>query len=100
MDDFGSGYSSLNTFKDAHVDILKADMGFMDGIESSEKGKIVIDSIVDMAKKLDIPIVVEGVETPGQLEFLKEKGCEMAQGYLLSRPVPSTEFKEMLKKRQ
>ncbi len=97
MDDFGSGYSSFNTFKDAHVDILKADMRFMDGIESSEKGKIVIQTIVDMAQKLDIPIVVEGVETKGQYEYVKELGCQMIQGYYFSRPIPPEEFKSKLK---
>ncbi len=97
MDDFGSGYSSFNTFKDAHVDILKADMRFMDGVESSEKGKIVIRTIVDMAKKLDIPIVVEGVETEGQYEYVKGIGCEMIQGYYFSRPIPPDEFKSKLK---
>ncbi len=97
MDDFGSGYSSFNTFKDAHVDILKADMKFMDGIESSEKGKIVINTIVDMAKKLDIPIVVEGVETEGQYEYVKNIGCQMIQGYYFSRPVSPTDFRNMIK---
>lgn len=97
MDDFGSGYSSLNTFKDAHVDILKADMRFMDGIESSDKGKIVINTIVEMTKKLDIPMVVEGVETQGQYEFLRDIGCEMIQGYYFSRPVPPEEFRNMIK---
>ena len=97
MDDFGSGYSSFNTFKDAHVDILKADMKFMDGVESSEKGKIVIQTIVEMAKKLDIPIVVEGVETEGQYEYLKEIGCEMIQGYYFSKPVSPEEFRTLIK---
>ena len=97
MDDFGSGYSSFNTFKDAHVDVLKADMTFMDGVESSEKGKIVINTIVDMAKKLDIPIVVEGVETEGQYEYVKGIGCEMIQGYYFSRPVPPEDFRAKLK---
>ena len=97
MDDFGSGYSSFNTFKDAHVDILKADMKFMDGIESSEKGKIVINTIVEMTKKLDMPIVVEGVETEEQYEYLKSIGCEMIQGYYFSRPVPADDFRELIK---
>ncbi|SDB47078.1 GGDEF domain-containing phosphodiesterase [Butyrivibrio sp. INlla16] len=96
MDDFGSGYSSFNTFKDAHVDVLKADMKFMDGIESSEKGQIVINTIVEMTKKLDMPIVVEGVETEEQYEYLKSIGCEMIQGYYFSRPVPAEEFKRMI----
>ena len=97
MDDFGSGYSSFNTFKDAHVDVLKADMRFMDGIESSDKGKIVINSIVEMANKLDMPIVVEGVETEGQYEYVKGIGCDMIQGFYFSRPVPPEKFKEMIK---
>jgi diguanylate cyclase (GGDEF)-like protein len=96
MDDFGSGYSSFNTFKNAHVDILKADMKFMDGIVSSEKGKIVINTIVEMTKKLDMPIVVEGVETEEQYEYLRSIGCEMIQGYYFSKPVPAEKFKELI----
>ncbi len=96
MDDFGSGYSSFNTFKNAHVDILKADMKFMDGIVSSEKGKIVINTIVEMTKKLDMPIVVEGVEPEEQYEYLRSIGCEMIQGYYFSRPVPAEKFKELI----
>ncbi len=96
MDDFGSGYSSFNTFKNAHVDILKADMKFMDGIVSSEKGKIVINTIVEMTKKLDMPIVVEGVETEEQYEYLRSIGCEMIQGYYFSKPVSAEKFKELI----
>lgn len=96
MDDFGSGYSSFNTFKNAHVDILKADMKFMDGVSSSEKGKIVINTIVEMTKKLDMPIVVEGVETEEQYEYLRSIGCEMIQGYYFSKPVPAEKFKELI----
>ncbi len=97
MDDFGSGYSSFNTFKDAHVDVLKADMKFMDGLESSEKGKIVINTIVEMAKKLDMPIVVEGVETKGQYEYVKNIGCEMIQGFYFARPMPPEELRSLIK---
>ncbi|WP_029323157.1 putative bifunctional diguanylate cyclase/phosphodiesterase [Butyrivibrio sp. AE3004] len=96
MDDFGSGYSSFNTFKNAHVDILKADMKFMDGIGSSEKGKIVINTIVEMTKKLDMPIVVEGVETEEQYEYLRSIGCEMIQGFYFSKPVPADVFKSLI----
>ena len=97
MDDFGSGYSSFNTFKDAHVDVLKADMKFMDGLESSEKGQIVINTIVEMAKKLDMPIVVEGVETKGQYEYLRDIGCEMIQGFYFARPMSPTDFRALIK---
>ena len=97
MDDFGSGYSSFNTFKDAHVDVLKADMKFMDGLESSEKGQIVINTIVEMAKKLDMPIVVEGVETKGQYEYLRDIGCEMIQGFYFARPMAPEDFRALIK---
>ena len=92
MDDFGSGYSNLNMFKDMPIDIVKIDMIFLRGIEGSKNGMIVVESVVDMAKRLGLQTVVEGVETQQQYEFIRELGCEMIQGYYFSRPIPAEQF--------
>lgn len=92
MDDFGSGYSSLNMLKDLPVDILKVDMRFMDELETSEKAINVVTSIVHMAKWINMIVVAEGVETEAQSEFLENIGCDRIQGYLYSRPVDTEVF--------
>jgi EAL domain-containing protein (putative c-di-GMP-specific phosphodiesterase class I) len=88
MDDFGSGYSSLNLLKDYDFDVLKIDMAFLYGLESNHNSQEIVSSVVDMAKRLGIRTLAEGVETDAQREFLRGIGCEMVQGYLFSRPVP------------
>ena len=97
MDDFGSGYSSLNMLKDVPVDILKVDMRFVDGIENSNRAGNILTSVVRMAKWLGIPVVVEGVETQTQVDFLKSIGCDNIQGFYYSRPLPEGEFEEFIK---
>lgn len=92
MDDFGSGYSSLNMLKDLPVDILKVDMRFMDGLEMSEKAVNVVTSIVRMAKWIKMIVVAEGVETEAQSKFLESIGCDRIQGYFYSRPVDEDVF--------
>lgn len=96
IDDFGSGYSSLNLLKDLPVDILKIDKGFLDETEESKRSSIIVQQVVEMAKKMKIGTLCEGVETQKQAEFLKEIGCDMAQGYLFSRPIPMEEFEKMI----
>ena len=88
MDDFGSGYSSLNNVKDYVFDVLKIDMNFLRSFETNPKSAIVIRSIVNMAKELGVHTLAEGVETQEQYEFLREIGCEKLQGYLFSPPMP------------
>ncbi len=95
MDDFGSGYSSLNILKDLNVDVIKLDMNFLNG-EIGGRGGIIIKSVVQMAKWLQLPIVVEGVETVEQADFMKSIGCNYIQGFLYSRPLPEDEFVEKL----
>lgn len=97
MDDFGSGYSSLNVLKDYDVDLLKIDMLFLR--DFSEKSKKIIASIVDMAKKVGVRTLAEGVETKEQLMFLREIGCEKGQGYYIGRPQPYQETMEQLRAR-
>ena len=88
MDDFGSGYSSLNNVKDYVFDVLKIDMNFLRSFETNPKSAIVIRSIVNMAKELGMHTLAEGVETEEQFAFLREIGCEKVQGYLFSAPIP------------
>ncbi|KMT22874.1 diguanylate cyclase (GGDEF) domain-containing protein [Clostridium cylindrosporum DSM 605] len=96
MDDFGAGYSSLNLLKDLPVDILKLDREFFKEVNGTGRWKQVVLGIVSLAKSMGIKVVSEGVETEEQSEFLEEIGCDMAQGYLFSKPVPISEFKDML----
>ena len=96
MDDFGSGYSSLNTLKDIPIDLLKLDMKFMQGFESSERVKTIVTSIARMSRWLNVPMLAEGVETKEQYLFLKSIGCSYIQGYYFSRPTPEREFTEAI----
>lgn len=94
MDDFGSGYSSLNMLKNVPVDVVKLDKGFLDEILSTEKGKKIVQHSVAMVKDLDLKVIAEGVETQEQLEFLKQSSCDLVQGYFFSKPLPVEEFLE------
>lgn len=98
MDDFGSGYSSLNILKDVPVDILKIDMKFLDHLENSPKATNILYSVVRMAKSLDMKIIVEGVETQNQFEMLRSMGCNFIQGYYFSRPLEVEEFQRKLER--
>ena len=97
MDDFGSGYSSLNVLKDLEVDIIKLDMRFLSG-DVGGRGGTIISSVVQMSKWLQTPVIAEGVETNAQADYMKSIGCNYIQGYLYSKPVPEDEFVEKLKK--
>ena len=98
MDDFGSGYSSLNMLSEMPIDVLKMDMRFVRNIEASEMDFRLVKLIVDIAKFLNLNVVAEGVETAGQLELLKGLGCDLVQGYYFSRPVPPEEFEKLIEK--
>ena len=88
MDDFGSGSSSLNNIKDFVFDVIKIDMKFLRSFEVNPKSRVVLRSIVNMAKELGMHTLAEGVETEEQFAFLREIGCEKVQGYLFSAPIP------------
>ena len=92
LDDFGSGYSSLNVLKDYQFDVVKIDMRFLSNLENSEKAKTLIDCIIKMANRIDMLTLTEGVETETQAEFLNKAGCNRLQGYLFGKPVPKSEF--------
>ncbi|MCR5624372.1 MAG: EAL domain-containing protein [Lachnospiraceae bacterium] len=95
MDDFGSGYSSLNILKDLAVDIIKLDMVFLRGAVT-ERGGIIVTSIVQMARWLNTPIIVEGVETVEQADYMKSIGCNYIQGYLYAKPMDEDNFVKKL----
>ena len=95
MDDFGSGYSSLNTLKDIPIDILKLDMKFMEGFEKNAKVGTIVTSIARMSKWLNVPLLAEGVETKEQYDFLVSVGCSYIQGFYFSRPVPEKDFTDL-----
>lgn len=92
MDDFGSAYSSFNMLKDICVDVLKIDMKFLGDTENEERSHVILKSIVDLSKELNIKTVAEGVETEQQLQFLKDVGCDIYQGYYFSKPIPVANF--------
>ncbi len=96
MDDFGSGYSSLNTLKDVPVDILKLDLKFLSSEGENSRSGSILTSIVRMANWLNLPVIAEGVETVDQADFLKSIGCYTLQGYLFSRPIPEDEFLRLM----
>jgi len=97
MDDFGSGYSSLNMLRSLNVDIIKLDAQFLHISKSeSRKGISILESIVNMAKTMAIPVIVEGVETIEQINFLADLGCRYMQGYYFYRPMPVEEFEKLI----
>lgn len=97
MDDFGSGYSSLNMLRNIAVDIIKIDMKFLDiAHDDMQKGKQILKSVVNMSKEMNLPIIVEGVETEKQAEFLKKMNVRYAQGYLFYRPMAVEDFTQLL----
>ena len=94
MDDFGSGYSSLNTLKEIDMDVLKVDMKFLPVGEMVGRAEIILSSVIKMANWLGMQVVVEGVETRQQRDFLEGAGCECVQGYFFSKPIPSAEYEQ------
>lgn len=96
MDDFGSGYSSLNVLKDIAVDVLKIDMKFLDGSGDDGRSENILASVVRMAKWLNMPVVAEGAERKEQVSFLHSIGCEYVQGYYFARPMPVKEYEKLL----
>lgn len=98
MDDFGSGYSSLNTLKSTPFDVLKIDRSFFTSSMESLRGKKIISHTIAMSQDIGLDLIAEGVETNEQAEFLYQCGCNAAQGFLYSRPVPVPEFEKLMVK--
>ncbi len=96
LDDFGSGYSSLNVLKDYQFDVLKIDMNFLSGFSDNDKTRPILSNIVSLTQQLGMVSLTEGVEQNDQFDFLASIGCERAQGYLFSKPVPYERIKELI----
>ncbi len=94
IDDFGSGYSSLNVLKDMIVDTLKIDMCFLRETEQRDRSKTILRTIISMSKELGMEVITEGVETKAHVDFLTDMGCDVFQGYYFARPMPVSEFEE------
>ncbi|MCF0261287.1 MAG: GGDEF domain-containing protein [Sphaerochaetaceae bacterium] len=99
MDDFGSGYSSLNALREMPVDVLKMDAGFLSKRDWGLRGGKIITSVIRMASIIGIPVIAEGVETKEDADFLKSVGCSFMQGYYFSKPMSVIEFEEILKEK-
>ena len=99
MDDFGSGYSSLNMLTELPIDVLKLDMMFIRNLKNNEKNLYVLKLMMEIKTYFSVPIVAEGVETEEQLELLKNMGCDVIQGYYFSAPVPPEKFEAFVEER-
>lgn len=97
VDDFGAGFSSLNMIRNITVDTIKIDKDFLDNEIATEKGKIVVNHTIDMAKDLNLQVIAEGVETKEHVDFLKSSRCDVAQGYYFAKPMPLEEFDKLIK---
>lgn len=96
MDDFGSGYSALGLLQELPIDCIKLDRSFFIGCMENPRAQIIIDMIIEMAKRLDIQTVAEGIESEDQVEMLRDMGCDMIQGFYFSPPLPMNEFAQMV----
>lgn len=94
IDDFGSGYSSLNMLKEINADVLKVDMGFLEKTNNPDRSRAILSTIIALSKQLGMEVVTEGVETEEQLEFLRDAGCDIFQGYLFDSPMMISDFEE------
>ncbi len=92
MDDFGAGYSSLNSLKELQIDVLKIDANFFRGADAGERGMLIVSEVIDLAKKLNMKIVAEGIESREQVDFLTEQECDLIQGYFYAKPMPVADF--------
>lgn len=98
MDDFGSGYSSLNMLTTIPIDVLKMDMKFVRNMLRDQKSLKMCELVMDISRFLGVPVVAEGVEEKAQLDVLKSMGCQIIQGYYFSRPLPAEQFEELIQK--
>ena len=92
MDDFGAGYSSLNSLKDIPLDVLKLDGEFFRGEDEMGRGSIIVRETICLARELNMRVVAEGIEQREQVDFLASLGCDMIQGYYFAKPMPVAEF--------
>ena len=100
LDDFGSGYSSLNVLKDFDFDVIKIDMNFLTGFEQNERSKDILECVIQLATKLSMKTLTEGVETKEEADFLKRIGCNRLQGFLFGKPFSKEEFEDKISKKE
>ena len=98
LDDFGTGYSSMLYLKDLPIDAIKIDKEFIKYINTDKSSRIIVSKIISLATSLDMKIIAEGVEDEKQYQFLKKNGCEVIQGFLISKAVPYEEALELIEK--
>lgn len=96
IDDFGSGYSSLNSLKEIEVDLLKMDLKFFEKTGDSKRAEKIVSSVITLANDLGMPVIAEGVETKEDVEMVKAAGCQMVQGYYYAKPMPVEDFEKYL----
>ena len=96
IDDFGSGYSSLNSLKEIEVDLLKMDLKFFEKTGDSKRAEKIVSSVINLANDLGMPVIAEGVETAEDVEMIRAAGCQMAQGYYYAKPMPVADFEKYL----
>ncbi|MBR6090481.1 MAG: EAL domain-containing protein [Anaerolineaceae bacterium] len=96
IDDFGKGYSSLSLLKNINADILKIDMDFIQGEKNPDRGEVILSAIIEMADRLHMGVIMEGVETGEQVKSLIRLGCRHFQGFFFSRPIPVSDFEMIL----
>lgn len=94
IDDFGTGFASLNLLSVISADVLKIDKSLLDDVKNNPRARAIIKKVIELAHDIDMTVVCEGIETEPQLSYLKEIGCDIGQGYLLSRPISAKEFEE------
>ena len=94
LDDFGSGFSSLNMLKNLDVDVIKIDREFLQATENEQRARVILENIIGLSKDLHLEVITEGVETKEQVEMLTEMGCELFQGYYFSKPIDIKTFEE------
>jgi EAL domain-containing protein (putative c-di-GMP-specific phosphodiesterase class I) len=92
MDDFGSGFSSLNMLKDMPVDVIKIDMLFLRQTQQDDRGQTILHNVMNLTNDLGLSSLTEGVETEAQYNMLLKMGCKLFQGYYFSRPIPVDQF--------
>ena len=100
MDDFGIGYSSFRYLRNLPIDILKIDRSFVRHVTTNQDDAAIISAILAMAHTLDLTVIAEGVETLEQLQFLRNRQCDIVQGYLISHPLPDAELRQFIANRK